>query len=573
MIQKNISANGGLSRRSFIGAAAASAVAAAAFGMTACSNEGNTSDEARSFLPETWDYETDIAIVGYGGAGISASITCEQEGLGDFIAFDAAPAGLEGGNSRTCGQLLFIPKTVEAAVKYQKALNSPYVVEDELVQAWAENLCENFDWLEDLGADLKEYPAFSPEYPELCENEEDAKDLTVWLAHGQMGNAAAWNVLSEQTSVPVENDRRVVRLIHDPQTKEVFGCIAVDSDGKEYNIKARKGVILSCGGMENDADLRNDFAPLNGTLNCMPIGTIYNRGDGVKMCMNIGARLWHMSNMPTSEYVIKISSESPQDQAGYSFMKGNKAFINVGPDGTRFMNEEAGSLQRHGMESISGIFLETRFPQPAFMVFGQSMFDAAPLVPGPIASGYSSTAGWVEPMTNDELVEQGLMYKADTIEALAKQMMVDPAALSETVTNYNNYCADKKDPDFGRGEALVSTFAGITNATNSANVSSVGEKVVVEAFDLEPIDGPTFYAIPIFPCLINTLGGPKRGTKNEVLDMSDQPIPRLYACGELGEISPYLGNGGDNFSGAISSGRCAARAVGALDSWETKKEA
>ena len=51
----------------------------------------------------------------------------------------------------------------------------------------------------------------------------------------------------------------------------------------------------------------------------------------------------------------------------------------------------------------------------------------------------------------------------------------------------------------------------------------------------------------------------------EVLDVEGNPIPRLYAAGEMGCIYGYAYNLGGNFSEAISSGRLAARSISALE--------
>ena len=67
---------------------------------------------------------------------------------------------------------------------------------------------------------------------------------------------------------------------------------------------------------------------------------------------------------------------------------------------------------------------------------------------------------------------------------------------------------------------------------------------------------------------LNTQGGPRRGTDGSVLKVDGTSIPRLYAAGEMGTIYSYNYNGGGNVSEAMSSGRLAARSIGALESWE-----
>jgi predicted oxidoreductase len=54
--------------------------------------------------------------------------------------------------------------------------------------------------------------------------------------------------------------------------------------------------------------------------------------------------------------------------------------------------------------------------------------------------------------------------------------------------------------------------------------------------NLVAIEKPPFYAMKLFPTMVNTQGGPKRNSKCQVLDPFDQPIPRLYTAGELGSF-------------------------------------
>jgi succinate dehydrogenase/fumarate reductase flavoprotein subunit len=58
------------------------------------------------------------------------------------------------------------------------------------------------------------------------------------------------------------------------------------------NFKAKKAVILTCGGFENNPQMIRDYL---GVSEVAPFGTPYNTGDGIKMALKVGANLWHMS--------------------------------------------------------------------------------------------------------------------------------------------------------------------------------------------------------------------------------------------------------------------------------------
>ncbi len=70
---------------------------------------------------------------------------------------------------------------------------------------------------------------------------------------------------------------------------EILGLVA-EHDGKPLRIRARKGVILACGGYENDDAMKLQY------FEAQPIYPVYlgNTGDGIKMAQKAGAGLWHM---------------------------------------------------------------------------------------------------------------------------------------------------------------------------------------------------------------------------------------------------------------------------------------
>ena len=105
-----------------------------------------------------------------------------------------------------------------------------------------------------------------------------------------------------------------------------------------------------------------------------------------------------------------------------------------------------------------------------------------------------------------------------------------PEKLQQTVSQYNTHCIGGYDPDFGRRPETMS-----------------------------PISKPPFYAIPVWPCLLNTQGGPKRNAKAQVLDIYGQPIKRLYSAGELGSIFSVVYPGAGNISECLAFGRIAGR--------------
>jgi succinate dehydrogenase/fumarate reductase flavoprotein subunit len=164
---------------------------------------------------------------------------------------------------------------------------------------------------------------------------------------------------------------------------------------------------------------------------------------------------------------------------------------------------------------------------PSIVVFGEQTRLAGPIAftdRGSISDEYE----WSK--DNAAELERGWIRRADSLSELAALFSLDGTTLAATVAAYNEACASSADPQFSR-----------------------------EAATLEPIGGPPFYAIEIWPCLFNTQGGPRRDASGRVIDALGRPIPGLYSAGELGSLWHRFYPGAGNVSEALASGRIAGR--------------
>lgn len=554
-----------LSRRGFLAGTGLLAAGAAA-SMVGCSSV-DKSELGADYLPEKWDYETDVVIVGYGGAGAAAAITMASEGLGEFIVIEAAPEKDKGGNTRVSGNIIMIPDDVEGAIEYQTALNGVYTVEEDILRAWAENLCGNKEWLEGLDVNIEPVSSYSPEFPE-CPGGESIK---CYCVDGMIGNNSLWNALmelEEEYGYEVFFDTRATSLVRNPTTNEALGVIA-DQNDSSIAIKARKGVVLTCGGFENNPEMKRDNFPASHNAN--PFGTPYNRGDGFKLVSPFGAQLWHLNSFAGAAFGIWVEGFDSPNVCVAGFGNAQNPlhdYIIVGQDGKRFTHEESGTGSRHGKISLGGNYVDLHVPNGAWAIFDQLWFDNVSFNNKKMYAGN----GWVNNNdnylgeANDAYLEAGVIVKADTIEELAEKTGIEASGLKATIETYNNvYVANQNDEDFGRGRAIYSNFGGMGFETVSAEA---GEEVeVVPAFDLVAIN-PPYYATPIPGSIHNTQGGPKRNGNCQTLDGDDEVIPRLYNCGEFGTIYGYMYNGGGNVSDAIATGRVAVRHAASLDPWD-----
>ncbi|MEG0071272.1 MAG: FAD-binding protein [Raoultibacter sp.] len=556
------SADNGISRRNFLRGGAAVAAVAVGSGLVGCSS----APKQAAWEPGKWDEETDVVVVGYGGAGIAAAITMKSEGLGDVVVLEAAPKEFEGGNTRVSGNIMFQPETADAAFNYQKYLNGEYEVDDNLLKAWSVMMVDNIQWLKDLGGN----PQTIPRTAEFAEAP-DADKVKIYCIDGEYGNASLWNMLKtkeEPLGYTVHHEARVKSLICNPETNEACGAVAEMPDGTTLTVKARKAVILSCGGFENNAEMVKTYYHI-GAPYCFYYGTPWNKGDGFNLVAPFGAKLWHMNNFSGGHLATRVS----KDEGFTSIPKiHGKNWIYVGADSTRFLYEETTGEQRHGKIRFHGTWTSYPSPQPIHLIAGEGAITNNYL-PNIAVMWPSQGPFWPSGKGADiqQMIKDGIIAKADTIEELAKKIQRDPVALAATINQYNEYCAAGVDPDFHRGESFYEYGkTGIGNNEGAAAVMKTEKVEVIKPFALEPIN-PPYYAIETRTVFINSQGGPMRNENCQILDTNEQPIPRLYGCGEFGSIYSSQYNGGGNVSEAIATGRTAARHAGTLEAWDKKK--
>lgn len=527
-----------ISRRGFITGAAALGGAAAASVMF--STRALAEEDAVK-----WDEEADVVIVGAGAAGLSAAVTTCYEGLGTAIVLEVANETEAGGNSRVCGQGVFCPKTVEAAVAYQTACNASYKVPEDLMQSWAENICENVDWMtKAVGFEAQEMG--TAEFPEYDETGD-----VVWYAHQGKGPwAHTWQLFLDkcvELGVPIHYNSRATTLLRN-EDGEI--CGVGTEGGKNYH--ALKGVILAAGGFENNQEMMDTYMEI-GFPGYRAQGTPWNRGDGIKLAQSAGADLWHMNNVSGNGLELQVIS--PDDDKAISSVNFFESdFIFITQDGYRFMNEDA--TARHGKVYRAGTWCGRTMPEKCFVIMGQDTFDNMLTGSGGF---YARTDGYDVAKSGQDLLDRGILTKCETVADIAALTGAPQEHIQETLDAYAGYAETGVDLDYHREVPFDEDNPAFVN-TNVTQSASSGDGI--DAVN------PPYYVGRLFGSVLNTQGGPKRGAKGEVLDVNGDPIPRLFAAGEMGCIYAYLYNLGGNFSEAISSGRLAARSAGALEPLE-----
>jgi tricarballylate dehydrogenase len=283
-------------------------------------------------------------------------------------------------------------------------------------------------------------------------------------------------------------------------------------------------VVLACGGFEANQEWRTRYLGPGWDL-AKVRGTRFNTGDGIRMALDIGAAPYGNWSGCHAVGWERNAPEFGDLEVGDLFQKHSYPLgIMVNARGERFVDEGA-DIRNYTYAKYGRVILE----QPS--QFAWQVFDAKTI-----------------PLLRDEYrIRQVTKVSADTLEDLVKKLDgVDPAAALETITAFNG--AVKTDVPFnpavkdGRGtEGLA------LPKSNWANT----------------LDEPPFEAYAVTCGITFTFGGLRIDTGGRVLDSDLEPIPGLYAAGELvGGLFYFNYPGGTGLMSGAVFGRISGAAAG-----------
>ncbi len=121
-------------------------------GSTVTTTRVSTAEADQWWLPDSWDYETDVCIVGYGGAGMIAAVHAYDAGA-NVLILEKAPVRGGGNSGFNMGQFT-CPDDVDAAATYvYKSCNGTTPM--DVCQAWGEEAVKNYDDAVEYGLDCE----------------------------------------------------------------------------------------------------------------------------------------------------------------------------------------------------------------------------------------------------------------------------------------------------------------------------------------------------------------------------------------------------------------------------------
>lgn len=284
----------------------------------------------------------------------------------------------------------------------------------------------------------------------------------------------------------------------------VNGVVCQQADGTKVTLHCDKAVILATGGYANNLKMvqdTNNYWPSipddTGTTNASG-----QTGDGIVMATAVNAATTGM------EYTQMMPIADPESGDLFTGLiplsTANYVFVNT--DGQRFINEgEARDTLTKAVFENGGTF---------YMIADLDIAE---------------DSRWLTDWETE--VERGNTIMADTLEELAEKLGFDAKQTEDflkAIETYNSYVDAGEDPDFGK-----TSFA----------------------FKVEKAP---FFATLRKPALHHTMGGLSIDTGAHVLDTQGNPIPGLYAAGEVtGGIHGGNRLGGNAVADCLTFGRIA----------------
>ena len=456
-----------------------------------------------------WDEEADVVVLGCGGGGAVAAIT----------AFDAGASVLVvekdkgGGNTRLATMAFLCPTNNESARQHITSLSFGSLGED-VIDAYVDWASKNVDYVTELGGEAERCEP-SASFPALRGSETMLRFRVKAKQDGELGGVSLWNLLFEnleRRKIPIHYHTVAKRIVR--SHGEVVGIIA-EKDNRSLNIKAKKGVVLATGGFEYNEMLKSEL------LAGYPIfayGNPGNTGDGIKLAQELGADIWHMKAV-----AAPMGFKFPEYQSAFIARLPRDGYIIVDQKGERFCNETG--LEHYSMwMAVTSFDMEgLRFARiPSFLIFDEETRLAGPIT----RIGHGVNRGYRWSSDNSDEIQRGWIACSNNPEELAGKLGISPAHnLAKTIDAYRQSCGLGIDKNFGRSKQTLLTLEG------------------------------KYYGVPLWPCLLNTQGGPRKNARGEILDVWGDPIKRLYGVGELGSIWGFLYQSGGNLGECLGLGR------------------
>jgi tricarballylate dehydrogenase len=485
----------------------------------------------------------DVVVVGAGNAAFCAALSA-RETCKRVLVLERAPEDEAGGNTRfTAGAMRVVYDGVEDLRRLMPDLTdaevartdfgtytadqffddmarvTQYRCDPDLTEILVRRSLDTLLWMRDKG--IRFVPIYGRQAFQIDGKFKFWGGLTVEAWGGGEGLVEACSSSARKHDVEVWYKARATSLIADDAG--VHG-VRVRKDGKTVEVRAMS-VVLAGGGFQSNPEWRARYLGAGWEL-AKVRGTRFNTGDVIKMALDIDAA--PVGNW-SGCHAVGWERNAPEfgDLAvGDQFQKHSYPFgIMLNAEGKRFVDEGA-DFRNYTYAKYGRVILN----QPG--QFAWQVFDAK-----------------VKHLLRDEYkIKQVTKVTAQTLEELVGKLddVNAQAALAE-IKAYN--AAVKTDVPFnpnvkdGRGTAGLAV-----PKSNWANV----------------LDTPPFEAYAVTCGITFTFGGLRINTDAQVMNTDGEPIPGLYAAGELvGGIFYFNYPGGTGLTNGAVFGKIAGASAAA----------
>ena len=455
-----------------------------------------------------WDFETEVAVIGFGAAGACAAIEAAEAGarvmLFERNSGSGGASGMSGGEIYIGGnggsdaqRAAGFEDTTEDFIAYLKAAAGP-AVDEAKCELYGREALNHYAWLKAQGVpyrgnylpgkhiepldDSTLLWSGSETATPFCDIAKPAPRGHAVQFMGEGGGRLLVDILEKRArslGVEVITDARAMALVRDGE--RIVGLV-VRVDNAIRFVRADKGVVLATGGFAFNEAMRAKYCPETLALQT-PLGD-KDDGSGIELGAGAGGDPINME-----QFLVTCPWTIPQEHA-------HGVFVNI--VGQRFVNEDGYHAR----------VCRYAFDQPGDRVY--LLLDIAHFSQ-PLDVARISIAG-----------------TGDSWEEVEAELEMPAGTLSATMAFYNRHAHEGNDPLFGKRPPI-----------------------------LTPLDQGPFVALELnfqhstFPFF--TLGGLKTSVDGEVLDRAGVPIPGLYAAGRC---TSGLNAWGYGYSSGMSLGDC-----------------
>ncbi|MDP6932313.1 MAG: FAD-binding protein [Myxococcota bacterium] len=301
-------------------------------------------------------------------------------------------------------------------------------------------------------------------------------------------------------------DRGIEALVRTPATSLVHEQgrvtgVTAEHDGARITIRARKGVVLACGGYDWNPEMARYF---EGLPEWKSMTQPFVEGDNMVLGGEVGAAF---AGVPSNNLGMFFGYQVPGEQhEGRPLWRatwegGFPHAIWVNRAGKRFADESFYRDYLARCHDWNGVN-QTHPNYPPFLVFDQNYRDRY---------GFCSFLPGMD-------VPKSLLARADTPAELARKLGIDPDGFEATIERWNGQVAQGEDTDFQRGRyPWAMKMVGDRRRENPT---------------LGALDKPPFYGLALTAVGVGVNAvGLKTDTDARVAHVRGRPIEGLYACG------------------------------------------